>query len=90
LILETGSSSSLFTNEFEPKTRIHLQEASLRWRVWQPVKLMAGALDQRHHSSPILISGGTFPAAMISVDPELGDWLVHADAQAAIPTSRTL
>lgn len=90
LVLETGSSSSLFTNEFEPKTRIALQEASLRWRIFQPVKLIAGAIDQRHHSSPLLIDGGTFPAGMVSFDPDFGNWLLHADGQAAIPTSRSL
>lgn len=90
LVLETGSSSSLFTNEFEPKTRMALQEASLRWRIFQPVKIIAGALDQRHHSSPLLIEGGTFPAAMISFDPDFDQWLLHIDGQAAIPTSRSL
>jgi hypothetical protein len=90
LALETGTSSSLFTNEFEPKTRLALHEASLRWRIFQPVKLIGGALEQRHHSSPLLIDGGTFPAAMISIDPDFGNWLLHVDGQAAIPTSRTL
>jgi hypothetical protein len=89
-LLETGSSSSLFTDEFEPKSRLFLQEASLRWKPFQPLLLIAGALDQRHHDSPLLIDGGTFPAAMLSLDPNLGSWIAHFDAQAAIPTSRTL
>lgn len=88
---ESGSASSLFTNEFEPRSRLFLQEASLRWRAWGPASLKAGALDQQHHQSPLLISGGTFPAAMAILDwrPE-GGWLVKLDGQAAIPTSRTL
>jgi hypothetical protein len=89
-LLETGSSSSLFTDEFEPKSRLFLQEASLRWQPFQPLLLIGGALDQRHHSSPLFIDGGTFPAAMLSLDPDFGHWIAHFDAQAAIPTSRTL
>lgn len=90
IVLETGSSSALFTSEFEPRSRILLQEASLRWRVINPVSVLAGALDQRHHGSPLLIESGTFPAAMLAVDSRLEHWILHFDSQAAIPTSQSL
>jgi hypothetical protein len=90
MLLETGSASSLFTNEFEPHSRFNLQEASLRWHIWQPFSFLAGAIDQRHQGSPLVVDGGTFPAAMLAADFGSGGWIFHGDAQAAIPTSRTL
>lgn len=89
VLLETGSASALFTNEFEPRSRFLLQEASLRWQPFTPFSLVAGALDQRHHGSPLLVDGGTFPAAMAAFDFVPGNWIIHLDAQAALPTSRS-
>jgi hypothetical protein len=89
-LLESGSSSSLFTNEFEPRSRLFLQEASLKFAPLNFASVKAGALDQRHHSSPLLLDGGTFPAALLSLDPATGPWVLHLDAQAAIPTSQSL
>lgn len=89
-VFESGSASALFTNEFEPKSRLFLQEASLRWKPLETISLTAGALDQRHHQSPLLVSGGTFPAALAAFTLAPNGWTLYADAQAAIPTSRTL
>jgi len=90
ILLETGSSSALFTNEFEPRSRIVLQEASLRWRIIRSLSLRLGAIDQHHHQSPLLIDSGTFPAAMLALDHRYKNWFFHLDTQGAIPTSRTL
>lgn len=88
--LETGSSSSLFTDEFEPNTRLFLREASLNWRMVPKVSLRAGAIHQHHHASPLLVDGGTFPAAMAAFDTSWDQIVLHLDAQGAIPVSRTL
>jgi hypothetical protein len=87
--LETGSSSALFTDEFEPKSHFLLTEASLNWNPWTPLDLRMGALDQSHHNSEILMAGGTFPAAIGTLNFENEGWLIHLDAQGAILTSRT-
>jgi len=89
-LLESGSSSSLFTNEFEPRSRLFLQEASLKFSPFNFASVKAGALDQRHHGSPLLLDGGTFPAALLALDPATGPWVLHVDAQGAIPTSQSL
>lgn len=89
VLLETGASSALFTNEFEPRSRLLMQEASLRWNFLPPLSVVGGVLDQRHHGSPLLVDGGSFPAAMIAYDNGPGGFIFHADAQGAIPVSRS-
>lgn len=88
--LETGSSSALFTNEFEPRSRLFLQEASLRLKPFSGFSTLLGALEQTHHGSPLLIDGGTFPAALLAFDLPKSSWILHLDGQAAIPTSQSL
>jgi hypothetical protein len=89
IALETGSSSALFTNEFEPKSHFLLTEASISWNPWNPLSFRLGALDQSHHNSEILMAGGTFPALMGALNFENESWLMHFDAQGAILTGRT-
>lgn len=91
VVLETGSSSSLFTDEYEPSTRMFLGEASIGWRIFEPFQIRAGALNQSHHASPLYLDGGTFPAALavLSTTNEVG-WMARFDVQAAIPTSKRL
>jgi len=86
--LETGSSSALFTDEFEPKSHFILGEASLQWKP-NAFSAKFGALDQSHHESPLLLAGGTFPAALAALDLQQQGWIFHLDAQGAILTSRT-
>jgi hypothetical protein len=86
LALETGSSSALFTDEFRPDSKLGLSDARLRWKVYGPVSLTVGALDQQHLSSPLLVSSGTFPAALASLRFAPGAWYVEGIGQAAIPS----
>ncbi len=86
--LETGSSSALFTNEFEPKSSFFLGEASLAWTP-DPLLLKVGALDQSHHNSPILMAGGTFPAIFAGANFDSNGYVLALDAQGAVLTSRT-
>jgi hypothetical protein len=89
VLLETGASSALFTNEFEPRSRLLMQEASVRWNFLSGFSLLGGVLDQRHHGSPLLVESGSFPAAMLAYDNGPGGFIFHADAQGAIPVSRS-
>ncbi|RYZ94887.1 MAG: hypothetical protein EOP11_25745, partial [Proteobacteria bacterium] len=75
VLLETGSSSALFTNEFEPRSRLLMQEASLRWSFLKSFSLVGGVLDQRHHGSPLLVESGSFPAAMLAYDSGPGGFI---------------
>lgn len=88
--IETGSSSSLFTDEFAPSNGLSLKEGSLKWKIFEPLSLQAGALEQSHHQSPLFVDGGTFPAGMIALDSKFQNWIFHLDSQAAIPTGKKL
>ncbi|MCO5141486.1 MAG: hypothetical protein M9962_00170 [Oligoflexia bacterium] len=89
-VLEAGSSSSLFTNEFEPNNRLSLREASLNWRVFQPLTVRAGALPQSQHRSPLFIDGFSFPASQIILETRKNYFLLHTNSQMAIPTSKSI
>lgn len=86
-ILETGSSSTLFTNEFEPKSRLKLEEASFNSR-FSIVQISLGAL--RHSLSPLVLKGGTFPSAYAALLPVWGKFYSKAELQGSVPTSSTL
>ena len=88
--LETGNSSSLFTDEYKPESKLLLQEASLNIKAHESLTLRAGALDQSHHESPLLIAGGTFPAALGKLSLQKNAWTFSLDAQQAIPTGENL
>src|SRR3989344_2827983 len=63
LKLETGTSQALFTDEFRPRQQIFLNEGSIAWNPFSPFYLTVGALSQNQFKNPLLIDGGTFPAA---------------------------
>jgi len=86
-ILETGSSSTLFTNEFEPKSRLKLEEASFNSR-FSIAQFSLGAL--RHSLSPLVLKGGTFPSAYGALLPVWGNLYSKLELQGSIPTSNTL
>lgn len=88
--METGSSSSLFTDEFAPTSRILLGEASLNWHPGSVFGLRAGALPQTEFS-PLLIYNNTFPAGKMELNANPGGpWVLQGNAQGAIPTSQRL
>ncbi len=88
--LETGSSSSLFTDEFNPSSKIFLNDARLRWTIFSPLSISGGALRQNILASPLLINAGTFPAALLSLRTAGSRWYAEGHAQAAIPTGTGL
>ncbi|MCM2279074.1 MAG: hypothetical protein NDJ89_13445 [Oligoflexia bacterium] len=59
---ETGSSQSLFENEYAPSRGFSLLEASAGWKPVPELALRLGAINQSFHESPLLFSGSTFPA----------------------------
>jgi len=88
--LEAGSSSSLFTDEFKPESRLSLNDARVRWTFLDPLSITIGALEQEHLASPVLVSGGTFPAALLSLRVAPSRWYFEAHGQYAIPTGTGL
>ncbi len=88
--LEVGSSNALFTDEFAPTNAFYLQNASMDWSVAKPFHLVFGALEQNQQESPLVIAGGTFPAAREILSPEWNRWKTELSAQQAIPTSQRL
>ncbi len=89
-LLESGSSSALFTDEFNPNSRLSLVDARLRWTVFGPLAISAGALSQEVLQSPVLIDYATFPAALLSLQWNPDHWYFEGHAQAAIPTGTGL
>lgn len=88
--LETGSSSALFTDEFAPASKLLLEQASFDWKIFNPFKIEAGAVDQSHHKSILLVNGGTFPAALGNLDFKFSEFKFYLDGQGAIPTGKNL
>lgn len=89
-LLETGSSSALFTDEFRPESKFLLEEAVFDWAPADFFRIEAGAVDQSHHESPLLVDGGAFPAAREALTLSSGLFSIEADAQQAIPTGQNL
>lgn len=90
LKLESGSSQSLFTNEFEPRSGVILAHGSLDWAPADIFLLRAGALQQ-DFDSPLFVTESTFPAAQEVLkfgDPKATRLAI--EAQQAMPTSTTL
>ncbi len=89
-VMETGSSSSLFTEEFRPRTGMSLSEGTVTLLPWNFLHLKAGAVNQRHLESELLVTSGTFPAAMEILKAEGNTWLAGVELQQAIPTGTRL
>lgn len=89
-VLETGSSTALFTDEFAPNSGVFLRNATMEAALLPEFTLFAGAIEQNHHESPLLISKGTFPGIREQVQLPTNQWLFHLSAQQAIPTSTSL
>lgn len=90
VFLETGSSSSLFTDEFQPLSRIYLKDARLTWDVASIFSLEAGALQQLPQRSPLLLADSTFPAALAHFHGNSGALVGDLGAEAAIPIGQRL
>lgn len=88
--LESGSSNSLFTDEFAPTNAIYLQNASIAWTIAKPAQLIFGALEQSQQESPLVTAGGTFPAAREILQEQWKQLKTELSAQQAIPTSQRL
>lgn len=87
VLLETGSTQALFTDEFVPETTLKLREARLNWNPWSFFGVQAGAINQRHHGSPLLVDGFSFPAIFEFLEWKPGNFIFQVNSQQAIATS---
>ena len=90
LNLETGSSSSLFTEEFRPRSGIDLRNAAISVQPLDSLVLSGGALEQSYFKSPLLVDGGTFPALRETLSLSNDSLIAELSAQQAIPTGSRL
>ncbi len=89
-LLEVGNIQSTFDKEFEPQKTIILNDARLSWKPNPFLRLHMGAINQRHHGSPILIHNTAFPALQEKIHFMIQSMKISLDFQQAIPTSQTL
>lgn len=87
VLLETGSTQALFTDEFVPETTLTLREATLTWKPFSFFGVRAGGIDQSHHGSFLLLNEIAFPAIMEFFEWKYNNWNFHINSQQAIATS---
>ncbi len=87
--LQTGYAQSRF-GENVPKNGPELHEAVIQYKPIPRFTLQAGAINQAHLSSPLIVSAQAFPATLERI--LLGSKLFNVEikAQQAVPTSSTL
>lgn len=89
LSLQSGYAQSRFGDN-TPKNGIDLREALIQYKPLSRVTLQAGAINQAHLNSPLLVSAQAFPAVLEQVVLGSKDFNVEFKAQQAVPTSSTL
>lgn len=62
--LETGSSQTLYSEEFKPKQGFRLKEAQLIFAPTAYLHFSAGAIDQDRWNQPMLLSRQSFPSLL--------------------------
>lgn len=88
--LETGSSQSIFSEEFRPQEKVYIHEANIRYIPFRFLALRLGVLNQDLYESPLLFNEAAFPAIRESILIPLGIFRARLIAQQAVPTSQSL
>lgn len=87
--LESGYAQSRFGDN-TPKNGLDLREALVQYKPIQRVTISAGAINQAHLNSPLLVSAQAFPGVLERVLLGTKEFNVEVKAQQAVPTSSTL
>lgn len=87
VLLETGSTQTLFTDEFDPERTLTLYEAKVLWKPFSIFGVQTGAINQNHHGSQLFINDIAFPAIMEFFDWKYNNWKFNINSQQAIATS---
>lgn len=87
--MQSGYAQSRFGDN-TPSSGVTLQEAVVVFKPIRAASVSAGAIDQGHLSSPLLVSSQPFPGAKERVIIGSRDFNVELKAQQTIPTSKTL
>ena len=86
LVLEAGMARSRFTDEFRPRQGVRLREASISWKPWEPVTVVAGALDQDRWDAPLLLRRQSYPSAYERFALPFGKFTVAFAAMQSVVT----
>jgi hypothetical protein len=83
--LETGAARLRWAEDFRPKQIQRLKEAQVRWTPWDAITLVAGAVDQLHWRSPLLLQRQSFPALYEKGELRASGFYLRVEAQQAVP-----
>lgn len=89
LRLQTGQSQS-FDGADRPESKISLNQAAAHYIPFQSLKLSAGALNQNHMHTGLLLDPIAFPAARMETVFKSGNLKTGFALESAIPTSTSL
>lgn len=91
LSLETGNSETLLgLGSYKPSNSISLSEAELRFKANQKVELRAGALNQRYHKNPLMMTSTPFIGAREILSHQYRQWTFQLDLLQSIPSNQNL
>lgn len=79
LTLETGSSRTLYSEEFKPRQGFRLKEGALTVRPTSYLSFVAGAVDQDRWHQPLLLSKQSFPSLVEALELK-DDYFVRLEA----------
>lgn len=89
--LENGSHSSVYISEHAPDKEWKLNEAILNFSPIEFINIEAGAINQGHYNSPLLVSSSAFMGASEQVKLKfLESYSVSLKSQQAIPNNKNL
>lgn len=87
--LQSGQTQSLDGAD-KPESKISLNQAAVHYLPLKALRLSAGALNQRHMHTQLLMDELAFPAARSEVLYKNGDFKTSLALETAIPTSTSL
>jgi len=90
VVIETGSSESVQQNPYEPKKSLQLSEAIVEISPWNNLTFQGGAINQRHHNSPLFISSTAFLGAREILSYSNKQFKFELSAQQSIPSNKNL
>jgi hypothetical protein len=90
VLLDSGSTKSVNTNEFKVRQGFDLGEAKLNWLPWTFFNIQGGVLSQGYYESDLLIGNVGMPAARESLFLTTGEVTFKINAEQSIPNNNTL
>ena len=90
LSLQTGSSESVFNNDYQPNSGFYLAEGLLNYHPFaEYLQLDFGAINQGRYQNPLLLSGAAFLGSYQQVKLPINNFYMQLETQQSIATNST-